>query len=105
MTPGTMEFDLDSFAINPTLQHNPLRRERGKLMGSSETTAPADPPITPGMSAEELQLTRRIMEKEVRNQELEVEAMHLRVRALEPAQCCSPSTWHTTDPTLTLRKH
>ncbi|CAI5678555.1 unnamed protein product [Oreochromis niloticus] len=40
-------------------------------------------PPQPGLSAEELQLTLRIKEVELKKQQLEVDAMHLRVRALE----------------------
>ncbi|KAI3368019.1 hypothetical protein L3Q82_026845 [Scortum barcoo] len=42
------------------------------------TPTPKDPPVSPGMSAEELQLILCIKKLEVRNRELEVEAMHLR---------------------------
>lgn len=56
-------------------------------------TPPRDPPIQPGMSAEELTLTLQIKELEVRQRELEVEAMQLRVRALELARgAASPAS-------------
>lgn len=41
------------------------------------TPTPTVPPIMPGMSAVELKPTFSIKEIEVRNRELEVEAMHL----------------------------
>lgn len=48
------------------------------------TSSAVAPPIpTVGTSAEELQLMPRIKEVELSNHKLEVEAMHLRVRALE----------------------
>ena len=43
----------------------------------------SDPPLTSGLSAEELRLTLCIKEMEMKNSQLEVEAMHLRVKALE----------------------
>ncbi|KAK2888635.1 hypothetical protein Q8A73_020083 [Channa argus] len=55
--------------------------EMGDLAG-----APAplqDLPLTPGMTMEELKLTLQIREVEVRNWELEMEAMLLKVKALE----------------------
>uniref|UniRef100_A0A671VWW5 Gypsy retrotransposon integrase-like protein 1 n=1 Tax=Sparus aurata TaxID=8175 RepID=A0A671VWW5_SPAAU len=67
--------------------------ELGVLAG---TPAPLHAlPTQTGMSAEELKLTLCIREVEVRNRELEVEAMHLRLKALEmergAAVAASPS--------------
>ncbi|XP_013768207.1 deoxynucleoside triphosphate triphosphohydrolase SAMHD1-like [Pundamilia nyererei] len=56
----------------------------------AEALAPPIPAV--GTSAEELQLMLRIKEVELSNCKLEVEAMHLRVRALElECQPCSPN--------------
>lgn len=55
--------------------------------GPPVNTSPlASPSSMMGMSAEELQLMLCIMEVELRNWELEVEGMHLWVKALE-LQC------------------
>lgn len=58
----------------------------------------------PGMTAEELRLTLRIKEVEVRQWELEVESMHLKVRALElepgAAVASGPLPKQTSTPSL-----
>ncbi|KAG7516241.1 hypothetical protein JOB18_026518 [Solea senegalensis] len=56
----------------------------------TEPPTPTAPTILLGMLAEELRLSLHIKEMEVRNQELEVQAMlsHCNVNAGTPAQCC-----------------
>ncbi|KAI3370535.1 hypothetical protein L3Q82_025294 [Scortum barcoo] len=54
------------------------------------TPAPKDPPVSPGMSAEKLQLTLRIKGLEVRNRELE--AMNLRALELERQPRVTPQS-------------